>query len=73
MDFSVLLPAISVATMVIVSSCTEVCIVLSTIFVFLSLFHLVVVLSISPKEQFEDTKGVVKTRKWQDGHYNDKQ
>ena len=36
-------------------------------------FHLVVVLSISLKEQFEDTKGVVKTRKWKKGHYNDKQ
>jgi hypothetical protein len=36
-------------------------------------FHLVVVLSISLKEQFEDTKGVVKTRKWKNGHYNDKQ
>jgi hypothetical protein len=32
-------------------------------------FHLVVVLSISLKEQFEVTKGVVKTRKWKDGHY----
>jgi hypothetical protein len=31
------------------------------------------VLSISLKEQFEDTKGVVKTRKWKNGHYNDKQ
>ena len=36
-------------------------------------FHLVFVLSISLKEQFEDTKGVVKTRKWKNGHYNDKQ
>jgi hypothetical protein len=36
-------------------------------------FHLVVVLSISLNEQFEDTKGVVKTRKWKNGHYNDKQ
>jgi hypothetical protein len=36
-------------------------------------FHLVVVLSISLKEQFEDTKGVVKTRKWRNRHYNDKQ
>ena len=56
--------------------CSSFCflfIVLSTIFVFLSLFQLVVVLSISLKEQFEDIKGVVKTRKWKNGHYNDKQ
>ena len=35
-------------------------------------FYLVVVLSISLKEQFEGTKGVVSTRKWKDGHYNEK-
>jgi len=40
--------------------------------VLVTFFHLVVVLSISLKEQFEDTKGVVKTRKLMNGHYNDK-